>query len=481
MVKDLFYLLIEEWIWLFILAPLFFALGIYLTYKTGLVQLRFIKETWESLFERRSSNRGISPLQAFSLSMAGRIGAGNVIGVTFAISVGGPGAVFWMWVAAFLGMALAFVENILTQVYKVKIDDVYQGGPAYYISKGLNSPKLAALFAVVLIFVFGLLFNVIQSSTIIDMISITYEIESSDGVLIALIVMTAIVIFGGLHRISHVTEIIVPLVLLLYFCVMTFVVLTNLSSVPAVFKLIMSNAFGGKEMMTGAMALAIVQGVKRGLLFNGIGMGSVTLAGATANTRHPAKQGLLQSLGVFIDTFFVSGITAFVILQSGLYAYGVPNGILLAQAAITQHMGGFAPYYVSTILLLTSFAAIVANYYYGETNIRYLTRHKGILFFYRFLVLGMLVLGSLINIEMLWSVVTFFVGSMTVINLVVIFLLSGTAFKVWDNYLQQKRAGEIPYFYAEDFPELTGLECWDKPEYLKEKEREDAYFKAMPR
>lgn len=481
MVKDLFYLLIEEWIWLFILAPLFFALGIYLTYKTGLVQLRFIKETWESLFERRSSNRGISPLQAFSLSMAGRIGAGNVIGVTFAISVGGPGAVFWMWVAAFLGMALAFVENILTQVYKVKIDDVYQGGPAYYISKGLNSPKLAALFAVVLIFVFGLLFNVIQSSTIIDMISITYEIESSDGVLIALIVMTAIVIFGGLHRISHVTEIIVPLVLLLYFCVMTFVVLTNLSSVPAVFKLIMSNAFGGKEMMTGAMALAIVQGVKRGLLFNGIGMGSVTLAGATANTRHPAKQGLLQSLGVFIDTFFVSGITAFVILQSGLYAYGVPNGILLAQAAITQHMGGFAPYYVSTILLLTSFAAIVANYYYGETNIRYLTRHKGILFFYRFLVLGMLVLGSLINIEMLWSVVTFFVGSMTVINLIVIFLLSGTAFKVWDNYLQQKRAGEIPYFYAEDFPELTGLECWDKPEYLKEKEREDAYFKAMPR
>lgn len=481
MVKDLIYLLINEWIWLFILAPLFFALGIYLTYKTGFVQLRFIKETWSSLFEKGKNNRGITPLQALSLSMAGRIGAGNVIGVTFAISLGGPGAVFWMWVVAFFSMALAFVENILTQVYKVKIDDVYQGGPAYYISKGLNCPKLAVLFALAFILIFGLLFNIIQSSTIIDMISMTYETESTYPFLIGLVVMSAVVIFGGLHRISHVTEIIVPLVLLLYLCGILFMVLMNLSSVPIVFKLIMSSAFGGKEMMTGAVASAMVQGMKRGLFFNGTGMGSATLAGSTANTRHPAKQGLLQSLGVFIDTFFISGITAFVILQSGLYGHGNPNGILLAQAAISKHMGGLAPYYVSSILLLSSFAAIAANYYYGETNVRYLSRHKNALIFYRFVVLGMLVLGGFINVEFLWSAVTFLVGSMTVINLVVIILLSGTAFKVWDNYLAQKRLGETPYFYAEDLPELTGLECWKKPESLKDKPIEDAYFKAMPR
>lgn len=481
MARDLFYLLIDEWIWLFILVPLFFVLGIYLTYKTGLVQCRFIKETWNSLFEKTTDSVGITPLQAFSLSMAGRVGAGNVIGVAFAISVAGPGAVFWMWVVAFFSMALAFIENILVQVYKVKIDDIYQGGPAYYISKGLNSPKLGMLFALILIFVFGLLFNIIQSKTIIDMVSITYEIQSHYWVLGILLLLTAISIFGGLRRISHVTEIIVPLVLLLYLSVILYVTLMNLSSIPAVLKLILINAFGGKEMAIGALAAAMVQGVKRGLLFNGTGMGSATLAGSTANTRHPAKQGLLQSLGIFVDTFFVSGITAFVILQSGLYGHGIPNGILLAQAAISTHLGGFAPYYASIVLLLTSFAAIVGNYYYGETNITFLSRRKSILLLYRFAVLGMLVLGAFVNIELLWDVVTLLVGSMTVINLVVIFLLSGTAFKVWDNYLQQKHVGKVPYFYAEDIPELTGAECWNKPEELKEKTREDAYFKAMPR
>lgn len=481
MAKDLFYLLIDEWIWLFILMPLFFTLSLYLTYKTGFVQCRFLKATWSSLFEKNSDNIGISPLGAFNLSMAGRIGAGNVIGVAFAISVGGPGAVFWMWVVAFLSMALAFIENILTQVYRVKIGDIYQGGPAYYIAKGLKSPKLGALFALVLIFVFGFLFNIIQSSTIIDMVSMTYEVQSNIWVLIGLVVLTGIVISGGLRRISHVTEIIVPFILLLYFCVMLFIFATNITAVPGIFQLIINNAFGGQEMMVGGLAAAMVQGVKRGLLFNGTGMGSSTLAGATANTRHPAKQGLLQSLGVFMDTFFVSGITAFVILESGLYGHGIPNGILLAQGAISHYLGGFAPYYVSFVLLLTSFAAIVANYYYGESNITYLSRRKSVLLSYRIAVLGMLVLGALIDIELLWDIVTLFIGSMTIVNLVVIFLLSGTALKVWANYLQQRNAGIIPHFYAEDLPELSGIESWEKPEALKNREREDAYFKAMPK
>ncbi len=481
MAKDLFYLLIDEWIWLFMLMPLFFTLSLYLTYKTGFVQCRFLKETWSSLFEKTGSSVGISPLAAFNLSMAGRIGAGNVIGVAFAISIGGPGSIFWMWIVAFLSMALAFVENVLTQVYRVKIGDTYQGGPAYYISKGLKSPKLGALFALVLVFVFGFLFNIIQSSTMIDMVSITYEVESNIWVLSGLVILTALAIFGGLRRISHITEIIVPFILLLYFCVMLFVTMTNIAAVPDVFKLIITNAFGGKEIIAGGLAAAMVQGIKRGLLFNGTGMGSATVAGATANTRHPAKQGLLQSLGVFIDTFFVSGITAFVILGSGLYGHGIPNGILLAQGAISHYLGGFTPYYVSFVLLLTSFTAIVANYYYGESNITYLSRRKSVLLSYRIAVLSMLVLGALIDIDMLWDIVTLFVGSMTIVNLVVIFLLSGTAVKVWENYLQQKNAGEVPRFYAEDLPELSGIESWDKPESMKSREREDAYFKAMPK
>lgn len=478
---NLFDLWGEEWVWLFILTPTFFLLGAYLTYKTGMVQCRFIKEMLGSFFEKRLNSVGISPLQAFSLSLAVHIGSSNVMGVVFAISIGGPGAVFWMWVIAFFSMALAFVENILTQVYKVKIDDMYQGGPAYYISKGLQSPKLAAIFAVVLIFVFGLLLNIIQANIIIDMISVTYNIDSPYWTLIILMVLTAIVAFGGLHRISHVTEIIVPLVLLLYLCVITFIVVMNLSSVPAILKLIVSSAFGTQEMVTGAVASAMVQGLKRGLFFNGIGMGSASLAGATANTRHPAKQGLLQSFAVFVDTFFVSGITAFVILQSGLYGYGIPNSILMVQAAMSPHMGHFTPYYVSTVLLLTSFSAIIANYYYGETNIRYFSRRKGILWVYRILALSMLALGSLIDIGTLWRIIILCVGSMTLVNMIVIFLLSGVAFKVWDHYLQQKRAGITPYFYAEDFPELTGIECWQKPKVLKKRSLEDPYFKAMPR
>lgn len=481
MVKELFHFLIGDLIWLYILAPLFFILSGYLTYKTGFVQLRFLKETWSSLFEKTKNSVGITPLQAFSLSMAGRIGAGNIIGVTFAISLGGPGAIFWMWVVAFLSMALAFIENILAQVYKVKRGDLYHGGPAYYIAKGLKSPKLGALFAIVFVFVFGLLFNVIQSSTILDMVSMTYSVESNYSVLFVLLVITAVAITGGLRRVSHITEIIVPLALLIYLLLILGILIMHISALPAVLKLIISNAFGGKEMMVGAIASAMVQGVKRGLLFNGTGMGSATLAGSTANTRHPAKQGLLQSLGVFVDTVFISGSTAFIILMSGVYGHGIPNGILLVQASITHYLGGFAPYYVSTILLLTSFTAIVGNYYYGETNITYLSERKGVLITYRFAVLGMLILGAFVNIDELWNIVTFFVGSMTIINLVVIFLLSGTAFKVWDNYLQQKKIGKVPYFYAEDIPGLEGADCWEKPDSLKEKTREDAYFKAMPR
>ena len=234
------------------------------------------------------------------------------------------------------------------------------------------------------------------------------------------------------------------------------------------------------EFFAGGFAAAMIQGVKRGLLFNGTGMGSASIAAATANTRHPAKQGLLQSLAVFIDTFVVSGLTAFMILLSGLYYPGAPSGILLSQAAITVHMGEIGPYFVSTILLLTSFVAIMGNYYYGASSLYYLTRHTNWLFGYRILVQLFLLIGSFINIEGLWSMLTLVVGSVSIINLIVILLLSGVGLKVWKNYLDQKKQGLVPRFYTEDIPGLTGTECWDMPEELKDKGIEDAYFKAMP-
>ncbi|MHC5225122.1 alanine/glycine:cation symporter family protein [Ignatzschineria sp. LJL83] len=480
MINDLFYRVIGDTIWLYFLVPLFFAVSIYLSYKTGFIQIRYIRETWSSLFERTDGNVGITPWQAFSLSMSGRIGVGNVIGVAYAISYGGPGAVFWMWVIAFLSMGAVFIESILAQLYKVKKDDLYHGGPSYYTAKGLNSPKFGAFIALVVIIVFGLLLNMVQSNLINNMITATYQVDTTVFIAIVLVILTIVIISGGLRRVSHITEIIIPIIILLYFGTILVIAIINIKEIPAVFILIVQDAFGTKEMFAGGFASAIIQGTKRGLLFNGTGMGSASIAAATANTRHPAKQGLLQSLGVFIDTFVVSGLTAFVILLSGLYASGAPGGLLLAQAAITVHLGEIAPYYMSIILLLTSFAAIMANYYYGASSLYYLTRNTKWLFSYRIFVLVCLLLGTAINIEGLWSLVTLVVGAVTIINLAVITLLSSVAIKVWKNYLEQKKQGIVPRFYSEDIPGLTGTECWNMPEEMKDKGIEDAYFKAMP-
>lgn len=480
MIDDLFYRVVGDTIWLYILVPLFFAVSLYLSYKTGFIQIRYIRETWGSLFEKSDSNVGITPWQAFSLSMSGRIGVGNVIGVAYAISYGGPGAVFWMWVIAFLSMGVVFIESVLAQLYKVKKDDLYHGGPSFYTAKGLNAPKLGAFIALVIIVIFGLLFNMVQSNLINNMITATYKLDTTVFIAIVLVILTIVIISGGLRRISHITEIIIPIILLLYFGTILVIAMLHFREIPAVFTLIVLDAFGTEEMFVGGFAAAIVQGAKRGLLFNGTGMGSASIAAATAHTRHPAKQGLLQSLGVFIDTFVVSGLTAFVILMSGLYTPGAPSGILLAQAAITVHLGEIAPYYVSIILLLTSFVAIMANYYYGASSLYYLTRNTKWLLSYRVLVLIFLLIGAVINIEGSWNLLTIIVGTVTIMNLIIITMLSGVAIKVWKNYLEQKRQGIVPRFYSEDILGLTGTECWDMPEELKDKGIEDAYFKAMP-
>ena len=479
---DLFSLLISEASWVYIMTPIFILFSLYVTIKTGFIQGRFIKDLWPLLTERVPNSIGISPFQSLVLSTASRIGSGNVLGVAFAISIGGPGAIFWMWVFAALGMALAFIESTLGQLYKVKVDDLYQGGPAYYIRKGLGKQKLSIIFSFLLILVFGLLFNAVQSSTIAETLTVTTEIDSSIA-LIMILVVSGVVVFGGLRRIVHVTEILVPLMLFLYLAIVLYVLIRNFEQVPAVFSLIMTNAFGLGEFAGGGIGMALVQGARRGLPSNEAGIGSATIAGSLANTSHPAKQGVIQSFGVFLDTIVMSSATAFIILISGIYGHGIPNGILLTQASMALYIGDIAPYFVSVILLLFSFTSIISNYYYGESNVRYLSQHRGLLFGYRGLFLGMLTMGALMNVSGMIGILAFLIALMTVINLYVLYCLKGVGMKVCQHYAAQRGKGRNPQFYSEEIPGLTDTECWDMPESVKRsrsKMREDAYFNAMP-
>ena len=479
---DLLSLLISEASWVYVMTPILILFSLYFTIKMGFIQGRFIKDLWSLLRERVPNSIGISPFQSLVLSTASRVGSGNVLGVAFAISIGGPGAIFWMWVIAILGMALAVVESTLAQVYKVKVDDLYQGGPAYYIRRGLGNQKLSVVYSLLLILTFGFLFNVVQSSTITETLTVTTEMGNEMAMLMILIV-SGIVIFGGLRRIVHVTEILVPLMLFLYLAIVLYVFIRNIEQVPAVFSLIMTNAFGMGEFVGGGIGMALVQGARRGLPSNEAGIGSASIAGALANTSHPTQQGIIQSFGVFLDTVIMSSATAFIILISGIYGHGIPNGILLTQASMALYIGDIAPYFVSVILLLFSFTSIISNYYYGESNVRYLSAHRGLLFGYRGLFLGMLAIGALMNATGLIGILAFLIALMTVTNLYVLYKLQAVAKAVCQHYAAQRGTGKTPQFYAEDIPGLTNAQCWEMPESVKRsrsKVREDAYFNAMP-
>lgn len=479
MVGSVWQFFIEEVVWLYTLIPIFIVLSFYFTYKLGFVQFRFLKEIYLSLAEKAPNSMSISAFQSFNLSMASRIGAGNVIGVAFALSVGGPGSIFWMWVLAFLGMAVAFVENTLAQVYKVKIDGNYQGGPAYYIRKGLKSPKLAGCMAIILALTFGLIFNSIQSFTIISAVNATYSM-STELVLVCVLIVTAIIVWGGVRRIAHITEIIVPFMVILYVGVMGYIVVLNIHMIPDLLKLIIADAFGTSEFVGAAIGLAITEGVRNNIISNETGIGSASIAGAAANTRHPAKQGLVQSFGVFVDTIIISTASAFVVLISGLYEYGVPtNGVLLVQASISAHIGVLTPHFITLILLLFSMTSIISNYYYGETNITYFSQKKRYVMLYRVAFLMMIVLGSVIDDMILWRLVFSLIGFIGTINMISLCLLSGIAFKVWENYLAQRRLAISPCFYASDIEGLEGAECWPgQRESMDVTIVEDLYFAA---
>ncbi|MGN4125404.1 alanine/glycine:cation symporter family protein [Lysinibacillus sphaericus] len=447
-------------LWTYILIVLLLAAGLYFSFGTKFVQIRLFGEMFRLIVEKREGESGVSPFQAFTISAASRVGTGNITGVALAIGVGGPGAVFWMWIIAIVGMATAFIESTLAQVYKVKDGNTFRGGPAYYMEKALGQRKLGIIFSILLTLSFGFIFNAVQSNTIATSVGEAFQIKPS-YIGICLVLLTAVIIFGGVHRIVKVTQVIVPVMAVFYLLVAFYVVVTNFSEIPHVFQLILSQAFGLQEAAGGAIGVAIMQGVRRGLFSNEAGMGSVPNAAATANTSHPAKQGLVQSLGVFFDTILICSATAFIIILAGLYDTGESNGIILTQNSLAEHVGGWAPYFIAISIIFFAFSSIIGNYYYGESNIEFINAHKGWMTGYRILVLVMVMFGSVAQVQLVWNLADLFMGLMAMINIVVIMLLGKIAFLVLDDFTQQRKLGKNPVFFAKSIPGLKNTDCWE--------------------
>ena len=451
-------------LWSYLLIALLIGLGIYFSIATKFAQFRFIGEMFRLLVDKATvsteGKKGVSSFQAFCISTASRVGTGNLAGVAMAISIGGPGAVFWMWLIALLGAATSFIESTLAQIYKVKDDKGFRGGPAYYMEKGLNKRWLGIIFAVLITLCFGLIFNSVQANTI----SIAFESAFGMNRLamgIILSIATALIIFGGVHRIAKVSQVIVPIMALLYLLLAIVIMILNISEIPRIFSMIISNAFGMDEAIGGGIGAAILNGVKRGLFSNEAGMGSAPNAAATANVSHPAKQGFIQTLGVFADTIFICSATAFMILLSGVFTNDNLSGIELTQAAMSTHIGAWANSFVAIAILLFAFSSIIGNYYYGETNIEFIQSNKLWILIYRLAVLGMVVFGSLAGIQIVWDLADLFMGLMAVINLVAIFLLGKIAFAALKDYSEQRKQGKDPVFYASSIEGLTNTECWN--------------------
>ncbi|GKV56112.1 amino-acid carrier protein AlsT [Sporosarcina sp. NCCP-2222] len=451
----------NDFIWTYILIGLLLLVGLYFTVQTRFVQVRLFGEMFRLIFEKKGSDHGVSAFQAFTISAASRVGTGNVTGVALAIGIGGPGAVFWMWIIALIGMATAFVESTLAQVYKVRDGSTFRGGPAYYMEKALGLRNLGIVFAILLTLCFGFIFNAVQSNTISQSFHDVFSLPHW-SVGLVLVVLTAIIIFGGVHRIVKVTQAIVPIMATFYLLIALFVLIMNITEIPGMIALIFEHAFGIKEMAGAGIGAAMMQGIRRGLFSNEAGMGSVPNAAATANVSHPAKQGLVQSLGVFFDTIIICSATAFIIILAGLYDTGEESGIILTQSSMAVHVGSWAPYFVAVAIMFFAFSSIVGNYYYGETNIEFIKAHKSWMILYRIAVLGFVMFGALAKVDIVWSMADLFMGLMAILNLLVILLLGKVAFKVLEDFTRQRKLGKDPVFKRSTIPDLKGAECWDE-------------------
>ena len=465
---------VNDAIWGYVLIGALVLCGLWFTWKTKGVQFRMVGEMIRLLTdsatsgtsqfdEKNGSHKHISSFQAFAVSVATRVGTGNLAGVATAIAVGGPGAVFWMWVIALIGAATAFVESTLGQLFKKRNKDHFIGGPAYYIEKGLHQKWMAYTFAILLTITFGLSYNSIQSNTICGAMHEAFGWSPlAVGVVIAALAL--LIVFGGIHRIANVSAVLVPLMAIGYFLLVVVVIIMNIHLIPHMLKAIITDAFGLRQGAGGMLGATIMIGVKRGLFSNEAGEGSAPNVAATATVTHPVKQGLIQALGVFTDTLLVCSCTAFVILLSGLYDTTALNGIALTQASLGSEIGATGPTFIAIAILLFAFSSIIGNYYYGEANIRFMTSNSTVITIYRICSGGVMVIfGAMVSLDMVWNLGDFCMALLTACNLIAIVALSKYVFRLLDDYRTQKRNGiKEPIFHRSLLPEIEDeLECWE--------------------
>ena len=461
-----FYKLIENinsfiWGWPFIIFCL--AAGLYFSIRMRFFQVRYIKQMTMLLFKGKASGSGISSMQAFMLALSGRVGTGNIAGVATAIALGGPGAVFWMWMIAFLGASSAYIEASLGQIYKEKIDGVYRGGPAYYILRGLNNKWYAITFAVVTIIALGALMPGLQANAISDAFQNSFALDKriTSGIVVFLL---ALIIFGGIRRIAKVAEIVTPFMAAGYIIIAVFILTVNFREIPEMFMLIIKSAFGMHEVLGGVVGSAITMGVKRGIYSNEAGQGTAPHAAAAADVPHPANQGLVQAFSVYVDTLLVCSATAFMILITGTYKVFdsadatnvVMDGMGLAaamneygpiytQMAVDSHIPGFGSAFVAFALFFFAFTTIMSYYFQAETNVYFLFRRKKSSFYaINTLRIGMLIITYFTSINEMtfaWNMADIGVGLMAWLNIIAILLLQSIALKTFDDYEQQFKSG----------------------------------------
>lgn len=447
---------------------LLIAAGVYFGLRTVIVQVRMLPDMLRSLRDKPDngdSRDDISAFKAFTISAASRVGTGNVVGVAIAISLGGPGAVFWMWMIAIIGGATAFVESTLAQLWKSRGEEGYVGGPAYYMTRGLGLKPLTVIFGIAITITYGFVYNAVQTNSIVEATatSLGGEVSLSTRMIIGGVIaaVTAVIIFGGVRSIANATQIIVPFMAGIYIVVGVIVLLLNITEVPAMIGSIISHALGFKEIAGATIGAAFMNGMRRGLFSNEAGQGSAPNAAATAAVSHPVKQGLVQTLGVYFDTLVVCSITAFIILLSNPVFGEDMESANLTQNALASQIGDWGIHLVTFILFFLAFSSVLGNYYLAQANVEYFTKSKPVMITFRVLVVACVFGGAVGTVPLVWSLADTFAAIMVVINLIAIFPLGGVAVKLLRHYSAQKKQGLEPIFHRDDLPELKNVECWD--------------------
>lgn len=444
----------------YVLIYLLLGAGLYFTYRTGGVQIRYFGKMIRQLGSSRGdAEGGISSFQAFAVGLASRVGTGNIAGVAIALTLGGAGAIFWMWVVAFVGMATAFVEATLAQIFKVRNEDgSFRGGPAYYIQRGLGSRVGGMVFAVLLIFTFGIAFNMVQANTIADVLKNAHTVDT-EWTAVVLMVLAAPVVFGGVRRIAKVAEVVLPVMALAYVLLALTIIVINIGDIPTVIADIVGGAFGLRETaagVTGGVAAALLNGLKRGLFSNEAGMGSAPNTAATATVSHPVKQGMVQSLGVFVDTMVVCTATAMIILMSGV-RLDESAGAALTQTAVANELGDWSTWLMTILVFVFAFSSVLGNYSYAEVNMSFLGASKSVLNAFRLVVLASVGIGSVLALSAVWAFADVAMALMALVNLTALVLLGKWAFAAFRDYKRQDDAGDDPTFVARTVPGLQDV------------------------